>query len=100
MFKTRRHLTVLQTSSVPRPSSSSLTPESADCDPGDVEELTISFDESFTPGIMDGDIFKPGPLGRARQLSSARARLLDLSGRAVARHSLENRHVPYLIGPF
>jgi hypothetical protein len=49
---------------------------------------------------MDGNIFIPSPLSGTRQLPGARARPLDLSSRAVARHSLENRHVLHLIGPF
>jgi len=49
---------------------------------------------------MDGAIQKAGPLSSARELSGARTSFLDLSGRAVARRSLKNRHILYLIVPF
>jgi hypothetical protein len=48
---------------------------------------------------MDGAIQKAGPLGSARELSGARTSLLDLSGWAVARRSLKNRHILHLIVP-
>ncbi|KAH8587754.1 hypothetical protein B0O99DRAFT_601407 [Bisporella sp. PMI_857] len=63
-------------------------------------EFTVSFDECFTPGIANGDIFELSPLRRAHQLSGERASLLDLSSRAIARYSLENRHVLHIMDPF